>query len=391
MSTLIDRQIDKIEQFIDEKKHELDERNYKRYKPIFDIAFKFLEEKKNKVLFYGGFALNSVLPMNLRFYEKKTLPDVDVFSYDAQNLARSIVESYKKDKHIASFSKGLHDNTWKVMVDGVQVLDLTQVSKETFDRLARGGIKVRRGIKTVNRDFLRMALHMVLSQPNDARLWEKTIRRLVAFYEAYPPKRGDCFATKRNIDITSELIHYLLQFAKANGFVMFGIDIDRTESVTHLENKRLRGMIHLIVEQDPIEVVSAIKEAAGNHISVSGLFKSPHFGSYALLLDPISKNPWACIVQADTCLGYKDINGFRVASPHTIMRMYLGIVIDGIQEHFDVRSMTCAANLVSNSIVSSLKAGTHVKNDFTLTCYGPFDGIYTMRKKRYIKNVDITN
>jgi len=49
--------------------------------------------------------------------------------------------------------------------------------------------------------------------------------------------------------------------------------------------------------------------------------------------------------------------------------------------------MLCVANVLSKQIMDSITAGTHVKKDFTLTCYGPFDGIYTLRKKRYIKHV----
>lgn len=386
MQSVIDRQIHKIEDFIEKKQGELDARNYRRYKPLFDIAFAFLEKNKSKVLFYGGFALNAVLPSKLRFYGKTTLPDLDVFSYDAENLAKKLTRAFEKAQYVASFSPGIHHNTWKVMADGVQVADITHLSKEAFKRLAQKGIKVARGIKTVDREFLRMALHTVLSQPNDARLWEKTIRRLVAFYTAYPPQNnGKCLLVKTK-DISKNILRYVMELARVNGFILFGMDMDRIGAGA---GAPLKGMMHIIVEQNPMDVASVIKEAVGDFIIIGGPYTGEHIGNYALLLEPSSGRPWACLVQAPTCLGYKEVGGYRVATPHTMMRIYLATLLDGKERegHFDVRSMICVSNVLSKHILSSIKTGTHVKQDFTLNCYGPFDGLYTLRKKRYVKHI----
>ena len=394
MSELIEQQIRKIESIADAKNQELADRNHKRYKPLYSIAFKFLEAHCRKVLLYGGFALNAILPNKLRFYARTELPDLDIFSYDARTIAHKLSAVFTDAKFVSSVTPGLHDDTWKVIADGVQIADFTQVSHEAFARLAKGSIKVHKSIRTVSREFLRLALHTVLSQPNDARLWEKNVRRLVAFYTAFPPKPSRSCRSKNhppavgaNGKLDPTLVRYLMEFVRINGFVLFGMDIDRTSSPKELQSKHLHGMIHVVVEQNPMDVAAVFKESAGDLTMVSSLMTSPHMGSYVLLLEPQSLKPWACFVQAQTCLGYSDVHGFRIASIHTVMRMYLSILLDGLDAHFDTRSMLCVANVLSKQIMDSITAGTHVKKDFTLTCYGPFDGIYTLRKKRYIKHV----
>lgn len=389
MSKIIEQQIRKIESIADVKNQELANRNHKRYKPLYTIAFRYLEDHCRKILLYGGFALNAILPSKLRFYSKTELPDLDIFSYDARTIAHKLSKIFTDANYVSSVTPGLHDDTWKVIADGVQIADITQVSREAFSRLARGSVKVHGSIRTVSREFLRLALHIVLSQPNDARLWEKNVRRLVAFYTAFPPKSGrSCKVGESALGkIDSTLVRYLMEFVRINGFVLFGMDIDRTTSPKDLESEELRGMIHVVVEQNPMDVAKIFKEAVGDLAIVSNSMSSPHMGSYVLLLQPQTLKPWACFVMAPTCLGYSDIHGFRVASIHTVMRMYLSILLDGLDAHFDTRSILCVANVMSKQIMESIAAGTHVAKDFTLTCYGPFDGIYTLRKKRYIKHV----
>ena len=63
------------------KEEEIKNKNYDKYKYIFDEAINIL--KNMKVLLYGGTAINEFLPLNLKIYDEHTLPDIDIFSINA--------------------------------------------------------------------------------------------------------------------------------------------------------------------------------------------------------------------------------------------------------------------------------------------------------------------
>lgn len=176
----------KLEKLVEIKKKEMDMIYYDKYAPLLQDAYLFLSRKK--ALLYGGTALNELLPTPLKFYDPYALPDIDVLSPCAKKLAISMVKHYKNKGHQAvSFNEALHEGTYKVYADGIQIADITQCSQTTYNFLLQSSIRSKKWkIKIVPPFYLRMTLHKMLSQPNDIHRWENVYERLQRYYQTFP-------------------------------------------------------------------------------------------------------------------------------------------------------------------------------------------------------------
>lgn len=95
------------------------------------IVKQFIMEKGLKL--YGGLALNELLKKHkAEFYSEDEIPDYDVFSPDAWNHAKELTNllhkmGYPFVEARSSILNSEHHSTYKVAVDSVYVLDLTQI------------------------------------------------------------------------------------------------------------------------------------------------------------------------------------------------------------------------------------------------------------------------
>ena len=197
----IHQKLHELQEIADQKASQMERSNYKKYAGLFDAVVAFL--KRKKVLLYGGAAINELMPKALKIYKEETLPDIDIFCVDGKKVAESVVKHFKKSGYtFTSASEALHPGTYKVFAEGMQVLDVTSLSKKAFKRLGSGGHLLDNGLRTVDPEFLRMTLHVMLSQPRDSHRWSKVLARTVAFYEAFPMKATGCKATLAKAELT---------------------------------------------------------------------------------------------------------------------------------------------------------------------------------------------
>ena len=95
------------------------------------IVKQFIMEKGLKL--YGGLALNELLKKHkAEFYSDDEIPDYDVLSPDAWNHAKELSNilhkmGYPFVEARSSILNSEHHSTYKVAVDSVYVLDLTQI------------------------------------------------------------------------------------------------------------------------------------------------------------------------------------------------------------------------------------------------------------------------
>ncbi len=122
-----------LSQIVNQIDDEQLEQKYKSTKDIIDIVAKFI--KKKKLLIYGGYALNLLLPKKYKFYKMYTINDYDCFSKNAKEDALELAKILKKSGYeYIKVRKALHDNTYKVLVDFVQILDITQIPPDLYDK-----------------------------------------------------------------------------------------------------------------------------------------------------------------------------------------------------------------------------------------------------------------
>jgi hypothetical protein len=101
-------------------------------KKIFEVVEKFIKTKK--LILYGGYALNLILPENKKIYRDYTQADFDCYSYSAKKDAIQLAKKLKKLKYkLIKVKLAKHENTFKLYVGTLNVLDITQLDKKIFD------------------------------------------------------------------------------------------------------------------------------------------------------------------------------------------------------------------------------------------------------------------
>ena len=94
--------------------------------------------RKNKLVCYGGTAINNILPTDDQFYNKDIeIPDYDFFSPKALHHAKELADLYSKEGYDDVEAKaGVHHGTFKVFVNFIPVADITSLPADLFKTIA---------------------------------------------------------------------------------------------------------------------------------------------------------------------------------------------------------------------------------------------------------------
>ena len=166
--------------------------NSPEVKRIIGIVENFI--RHNKLICYGGTAINNILPKQDQFYNTDIeIPDYDFFSWNALENAKSLVDIYIKEGFVEVEAKsGQHHGTYKVYVNFIPVADISYIPKELFVALKKEAIQVA-GILYAPPNYLRMSMYLELSRPDgDVSRWEKVLKRLTLLNRNYPLTAHQC-------------------------------------------------------------------------------------------------------------------------------------------------------------------------------------------------------
>jgi hypothetical protein len=188
-----------IRELIDEIDNQLMKKNYESSKEVINLVGKFVKDKE--LILYGGFALNILLPKKSQFYKEYTINDYDCFSSNAKEDANELATLLQKSgyKYI-KVRKALHDSTFKVFVEFVPVLDITQIAKHQYENFLKISKAERKSqiYKHYKEDyvispysFLMSNMHFELSRPLSSYYrWEKIYRRQSVFAKLINPHKA---------------------------------------------------------------------------------------------------------------------------------------------------------------------------------------------------------
>lgn len=399
-SSLVDKQLRRIEELAEEKLKEIELLNYDKYRPVFDIAVAFFKKRSASVLLYGGTAINDLLPDKYKFYESTTLPDIDIFVPETkmESIAQALVNEYRRRGFsMPAYRPALHDNTLKVFAEGVQVADISGIPLAAFRKLKQGSMKSSFGFPIVNIHFLRLSLHAMLSQPFDAHRWKKVYQRVVNFYRSYPPPKCDP-ATVAEVSSAAPpddaIIHdRIAAHVKQTGLVLFGFDALRLFFPKQFRQtgraSNSQPMFNILSDDDPLHAATSIVKVLRDDPNFSdpgALTISRTFASDNFVPDHChiyhNKRLVAAIFRAEVCVNYTEHNGYRIASLQTMIRMYLSLLLS-TYDHNKAQYPACIANGLSWLHIQLVKSPSRKKllQSFLLECYGPKTGIFTMRRK----------
>jgi hypothetical protein len=189
-----------------------------------DIIEDYIKQKKR--VCYGGTAINAILPKSLQFYKEDTdLPDYDFFSPNPEEDIKAIVKLLTE----AGFREineriGVHEGTFKILVNFVPIADITTLDKTFFSILQDRAIR-KDGIYYCDPDFLRMMMYLELSRPRgEVDRWTKVYERLLLLNHAFPT-RAKCPEMPRAPDIEPEIREVILQYMINNNRILIGAEV----------------------------------------------------------------------------------------------------------------------------------------------------------------------
>lgn len=366
-------------------------------KNMIHILEEFL--KKNKLLVYGGTALNNILPKEDQFYDKSyELPDYDFYSKNPIETSIELSDLYYKNgfKEVEAKS-GQHHGTYKVYVNFMPIADITFMNEELFDSLKKHAIVIDK-IYYCPPNFLRMGIYKELSRPSgDVSRWEKVFKRLVKFSKYYPIKASNCkkinYRKKifSNIDdeiqrkedkIKMKEIYQIIKTTLFKEDVLFFGGYAITLYSKYYNNQselnfKLKNLPYYdVISEDPEKTANNIKNNLNTlHIDNVVIDKKENIGEIIPFHYDVKVNGESIvfIYKSQACYGYNiiKIDGYniKIASIDTILSFYLAFIyID--RNYYDSERLLCIANYLFQIQQHNQLQQKELLKRFVTSCYG---------------------
>ena len=366
--------------------------NTPEVKEIISIVENFI--KVNKLICYGGTAINNILPKRDQFYNFDIeMPDYDFFSSNAMQDAKKLADVYKKkgyDEVLAT--AGTHYGTFKVFVNFIPVADITQMSKEVFDVIQKEAINVAQ-IKYTPPNFLRMLMYLEISRPGgDVSRWEKVQKRLNMLNKNYPLKLKACASKnlqasfKINKDKTMKIHKCIRDAVTDNGYIFFGGYATYLYSrymSDSIRNKFTReGSLFDILAKDINNAAIVIKERLMDKYIDSKnikIIEHPPVGSITLQIVPEHieikvHNQTVCLIfKPVNCHSYNEIEvdkvKYKIATIDTMLSFFLSFIYSK-RDYFNRDRIICMADFLYNVQQKNRLSQKGILKRFNIDCYG---------------------
>lgn len=366
--------------------------NTPEVKEIIEIVEEFI--KSNKLICYGGTAINNILPKRDQFYNFDIeMPDYDFFSNNAMEDAKKLANLYKKkgyDEVLAT--AGTHYGTFKVFVNFIPVADITQMSDEIFKIIQKESIKVAQ-IRYTPPNFLRMLMYLELSRPGgDVSRWEKVQKRLSVLNKNFPLRLKSCAVSelqKKNKfgkDKATKIHKAVRDAITDNGYIFFG------GYATYLYSRYMHPSIKekFIRENSIFDILAdninraavLVKERLmDRYIKEKDIKIIEHepVGSISLQIVPEHveikvNNVTVCIIYKPVnCHSYNEIEvdsvKYKIATIDTMLSFFLSFIYSD-RQYFDRNRILCMADFLYNVQQKNRLSQKGILKRFSIDCYG---------------------
>ena len=374
--------------------------NSPEIKTIIDIVEDFM--RSNKIICYGGTAINNILPVENQFYDKTVeVPDYDFFSTTPEKDAIKLADIYYEKGFLDVEAKsGMHEGTYKVFVNFIPVADITFITPEFFNNINKEAI-VHNGIRYCPPNWLRGQMYKELSRPaGDISRWEKVMKRLILLNNIFPLKGVNCNKIKyqRSMDTAQKeakeenIYKYVKESFINQGVVFFGgfalnnyskympttqfknfknvPDFD----VLSLDAKKCATTVKEHLHNMKIKDVTIIKHKA------PGEFLGEH---YELL---VGNDTVAFIYQAIGCHSYNSITinkkKVKIATIDTILNLYLVSLYTNSDCYGGCDRIMCMASFLFQIQQKNRLQQKGLLRRFTINCYGEEKTIQEIRAEK---------
>jgi hypothetical protein len=348
-----------------------------KIKKMMDIVHRFVQTEK--VMCYGGTAINNILPPKKQFYHPEVdVPDYDFFCLNPQKLCVKLSDQLKKAglENIEA-KPGMHLGTFKVFCDYVGVADISSIDPELFQRLWKDSI-IKDKIRYVPADFLRMNMYLELSRPmGDVSRWKKVYTRLQLLNSEYPvdcPKDKVYSDTKLNSSMKSKVESLLIK----DKVVLLGFN----GTLYHEDRQQWNLPMDLLVEEKHVsDLIRNLIQLFGK-----GVAKARSYEEYAELLpahtDIVEGTTLlARVYETMACHSYHELrSGLMIASIPTLLNFFFAMLYADKEfaEHTTRQRIICTAE----RLVKMANEGKRFKLLTPITCLGKQKELIDMKKER---------
>jgi hypothetical protein len=330
---------------------------------------------------YGGTAINDILPKKDRFYDyEHEIPDYDVFCKNALFHVKELADKFhnKGYKNILAKS-GVHVGTYKLYVNKIQLLDITQLDPVIYDHIYPECIKIS-GIHYAPPNFLRQSMYLELSSPaGETKRWEKVLTRLNLLNKHYPlesPK--ECSSDKETKDIKDRKVYNIIKKELIDQEVVFiGAYADSLYSKFMPKNKKVKYITEFdVLSKDPFKTVNILKKTLEmEDIKNIKIIKHKQVGEiikdhYELKM---GKESLCFIYEPFACHSYNEImiddDKIKIGSIDTLLTFYLMFIYIG-RSYYDLNRILCISHLLFNLQQNHRLDQNGILKRFTISCYG---------------------
>ena len=374
-----------IERIADLAQEQLDRENASNIaiRTVLSIVESFLQT--NRVMCYGGTAINNLLPPKDRFYDPKTdIPDYDFFSLTPQLHAMELADKIAKAGYkLVEVKPGMHLGTFKVFADFTGVADITLLEAPLFERLWKDAV-VKNDIHYVPPNFLRMSVYLELSRPRgDVSRWTKVYSRIQLLNTHYPitcPAKDEEVTELLVSDEVRDLIeHHMVK----DKMLLLGFNASMIQ-------KKRAGQWKLPLD---VMVESSKREAAAETfraiLSKHGHVQIQEGTPFGEILPPYTdvvnsdKKVLVRIYETNACHSYHSMSsGLRVASIPTLLQFFLAALYgdEKVREGISEERYVCTAEHLLD--MANEQASRRYKLLTPIECIGKQDTIVDIRVRR---------
>lgn len=360
--------------------------------------------RNEKLICYGGTAINNILPEEDQFYNHDIeIPDYDCYSPNALYHAKKLADIYFRKGYTEVEAKsGVHVGTFKVFVNFIPVADLTQIVPELYRNLRKDAIRID-GVLYCPPNFLRMAMYLELSRPRgDVSRWEKVTKRLALLNKNYPLEDVKCenieiqrlFQTNVPETERDELFTVSLKTLADNGVVFFGAMAQRLY-MKHLPEYAKKQIPNVpdfdVLSTDPSKTARILKErieyAGFNRVKIIrkpgiGEIIAPHYEV------TVAGETVVFIYQPLACHSYNIIKShgksLKIATIDTMLNLYLAFLYVNRPYYNPIRILCMCEELFKIQERNRLSQDGVLRR-FSINCYGKQETIQDIRAEKVEK------
>jgi hypothetical protein len=362
---------------------------------IIQIAKDFIIEKK--LLVYGGLAINNILPSTVQFYKPTDFPDYDAYSSTALLDAKELADRYNQEgfNHVEAKS-GVHIGTFKVYVDFIQIMDITQMVRPIFTNLIKESINIG-GVHYAPPTYLKMAIYLELSRPTgDISRWEKISKRLQLLNTHFPMEEicENVVYQRRNPFLTDaqneELFYIVRNHFIEEQLVFLGSYANRLFVKYGKNTTPLKRIADFdVFSMNPRISANLLKTKLSEHYNFGDIRIKKHKQIGELVPEHyqifLYEHLIAMIYKPDACYSYNMVNlgdqVIRIATIDTILRFYLAFIyVD--KEYYDKNRILCMAQFLMEMMSKSLRNQRGILKRFSLSCIGLQKSLQDIRREK---------